>query len=302
MLKKLIVLTLSLLPLSQLHAEQEKFATFKGEYMGQKTPGLTAEPFAPGIISTKAWELQGVFAPGMKEFYYTIDLAHGSKDKKFSPTVIGYKLENNTWRKFIQFPRRGGFVFSEDGNTMYMAKQYRERTAEGWSEFKSLGPLIDKEEFGIMRLSASKQGTYVFDDFKSKDLIRISKLVNGQRQTPEIMGKQINTGKWTAHPLIAPDESYIIWDSEREGGFGKSDLYISFKQPNGDWGKAINMGPEVNSAESDFYASVTPDGKYILFNRTIDREKSDIDIYWSSAEIIEKLREKNSNNDATLTE
>ena len=302
MLKKLIVLTLSIFPLSQLHAEQTEFATFKGAYMGQQTPGLTAEPFAPGIISTQGWELEGVFAPGMQEFYYTIDLAQGNKDKKFSPTVIGYKLENNKWRKFTQFPRSGEIVFSEDGNTMYMAEKYRERTTEGWSELKSLGPLIDKKEYGIMRLSASKQGTYVFDDYKSNDLIRISKLVNGQRQAPEVMGKQINTGKWTAHPLIAPDESYIIWDSEREGGFGKSDLYISFKQDNGDWGKAINMGPEVNSAESDFYASVTPDGKYILFNRTIDREKRDIDIYWSSAEIIERLREKHSNNDVTLTE
>lgn len=302
MLNKLIILTLSLLPLSHVHAEQREFAIFKGAYMGQKTPGLTAQPFAPGTISTKGWELEGMFAPGMKEFYYTIDLAEGHKGKKFSPTVIGFKLKNNTWRKFTQFPRSGEIVFSEDGNTMYMAKKYRERTTEGWSELKSLGPLIDKKEYGIMRLSASKQGTYVFDDYKSNDLIRISKLINGQRQAPVEIGKQINTGKWTAHPVIAPDESYIIWDSEREGGFGKSDLYISFKQANGDWGKAINMGPEVNSAESDFYASVTPDGKYILFNRTIDREKRDIDIYWSSAEIIERLREKHTNEEATLTD
>ena len=294
MLKKLIVLTLSILPLSQLHAEHTEFATFKGAYMGQQTPGLNAEPFAPGIISTQGWELEGVFAHGMKEFYYTNDLAQGNKDKKFSPTVIGYKRENNKWRKFTQFPRSGEIVFSEDGNTMYMAKKYRERTTEGWSELKSLGPLIDKKEYGIMRLSASTQGSYVFDDYKNNDLIRISKLVNGQRQAPEVMGKQINAGKWTAHPLIAPDESYIIWDSEREGGFGKSDLYISFKQADGDWGKAINMGPEVNSAESDFYASVTPDGKYLIFNRTIDSEKRNIDIYWSSAKIIEKLKAQHS--------
>jgi hypothetical protein len=36
------------------------------------------------------------------------------------------------------------------------------------------------------------------------------------------------------------------------------------------------MGDKVNSDKADSYASVTPDGKYILFNRTM--EKGNIDI------------------------
>ena len=47
---------------------------------------------------------------------------------------------------------------------------------------------------------------------------------------------------WTAHPFIAPDESYLIWDSEREGGFGESDLYISFRQDDGSWGLCHQYG------------------------------------------------------------
>jgi hypothetical protein len=91
--------------------------------------------------------------------------------------------------------------------------------------------------------------------------------------------------------LIASDESYLIWDSEREGGFGGSDLYISYRQQDGSWGPAINMGDKVNSDKEDFYASVTPDGKYILFNRGIDDE-GNIDVYWVDAQIIESLKTK----------
>ena len=109
-----------------------------------------------------------------------------------------------------------------------------------------------------MRLSASAKGTYGFDDYKSNDVIRISKLKDGKRQAPTQMGPMVNTGKWTAHPFIAPDESYLIWDSEREGGHGASDLYISFRQKDGSWGSAINMGDKVNSDKWDAYASVTP--------------------------------------------
>jgi len=147
-----------------------------------------------------------------------------------------------------------------------------------------------------MRLSASARGTYVFDDYKSGDVIRISTLVDGKRQEPKKMGPVVNTGKWTAHPFIAPDESYLIWDSEREGGFGESDLYISFRQKDESWGPAINMGDKVNSDKWDAYASVTPDGKYILFNRGVDPENDNADIYWVSANIIDELRPKESND------
>lgn len=141
-----------------------------------------------------------------------------------------------------------------------------------------------------MRLTSSAKGTFVFDDYKSGDVIRISVLKDGKRQEPETMGPVVNSGEWTAHPFIAPDESYLIWDSEREGGFGESDLYISFRQKDGSWGPAINMGEGVNSDKWDAFASVTPDGKYILFNRGIDTDNNNVDIYWVDAKIIETLR------------
>lgn len=170
-------------------------------------------------------------------------------------------------------------AFSPDGKHMLMAEGYKERIGDGWSERKSLGPMFEREDWGIMRLTSSANGAYVLDDYKSNDMIRISVLKDGVRQAPEFMGPEINTGKWTAHPFIAPDESYLIWDSEREGGFGGSDLYISFRQENGSWGSAINMGESVNTDKWDAYASVTPDGKYMLFNRALDDDSKIVDIY-----------------------
>jgi len=283
----LITLLLSVLAMSSKSYGEGGFPILKGSYMGQKTPGMVAEPFALGIISTDGWELEGVFAPGMKEFYFTLDRA--TDVKKFKPTVIGFRQQNNVWKKYTEFPRTGEVVFSPDGQRMHMAKGYKDRIGNGWSERKSLGPMFDRKDWGIMRLSASAKGTYVFDDYKSNDEIRISTIKDGERQAPKKMGPVVNTGKWTAHPFIAPDESYLIWDSERAGGYGGTDLYISFRQKDNSWGPAINMGDKVNSDKADFYASVTPDGKYILFNRGIG-DKGNIDIYWVDAQIIETLR------------
>jgi len=260
----------------------------KGPYLGQKPPGMVAEPFAPGIISKDGWEVEGVFAPGMEEFYYT---TRSANDKPI--TVIGLRQTNNIWKKFTEFKRNGEVTFSPDGKRMHMAKGYKDRLGDGWSERKSLGPMFDREDFGIMRLTSSAKGTYVFDDVKSNDVIRISTVKDGKRQPPKKLSSVINTGTFTAHPFIAPDESYLIWDSKREGGYGSSDLYISFRQEDDSWGPAINMGEQVNSDKWDAYASVTPDGKYILFNRNIGSDKyENIDIYWVDAKIIETLRPK----------
>jgi len=282
-----ISLALILLIESSNSYSQDEFPKLEGPYMGQTPPGLVAEPFAPGIISKQGWEIQGVFAPGMKEFYFTTDRGKGTPI-----IVIGFRQQNNVWKKYIEFERRGEVTFSPDGKRMHMAKGYKDRIGDGWSKRKSLGPMFDREDWHIMRLSASAKGSYVFDDSKNKNSIRISTLKHGERQAPEKMGPVVNTGKLTAHPFIAPDESYVIWDSEREGGYGASDLYISFRQKDGSWGSAINMGDSINSEMGDTYASVTPDGNYILFNRRIDNESDNTDIYWVDAQIIEALRPK----------
>jgi len=283
-----IALLFSILTMSSKSYAQDNFPALKGSYMGQKPPGMMAEPFAPGIISKDGWELEGVFAPGMKEFYYTIN---ASADK-FKPTVIGFRQQNNVWKKYTEFKRTGEVAFSPDGKRMHMAKGYKDRIGDGWSERKSLGSMFDRKDWGIMRLTASAKGTYVFDDFRSKDVIRMSVLKDGKRQAPVKMDSVINSGTYTAHPFIAPDESYLIFDSRREDSYGSSDLYISFRQKDGSWGTAINMGAKVNSDKWDAYASVTPDGKYILFNRGIDDKNHNVDIYWVDAKIIEELRPK----------
>ena len=92
-----IVFLLSMIATSKNSFSQDEFPNLKGPYMGQKPPGMVAEPFAPGIISKEDWELEGVFSPGMKEFYFTLNRA--TDDKSFRPTVIGFRQQNNVWKK-----------------------------------------------------------------------------------------------------------------------------------------------------------------------------------------------------------
>ncbi|TQF70067.1 PD40 domain-containing protein [Pseudoalteromonas luteoviolacea] len=271
---------------SQLcHSVQTKL---EGPYLGQKPPSLIPQAFAPGIVSTKGWEYGGVFTPDMKEFYF---LRESKADKKQEFVVFQFK--NNKWHESIVSPRRGQPFISPDGKIMHLGKRFKHRTATGWSDIKSLGPEFD--ELPIMRLTSSINGTYVFDDAdrEGNGILRYSRLVKGQREAPKPLSKEINTGTWNAHPFIAADESFIMWDGVREGGYGNSDIYISFKQSDGSWGAAINLGENVNTAQWEAAAGITPDGKYLFFSRNTGSEKHpNIDIFWVDAKVIENLRLK----------
>ena len=106
------------------------------------------------------------------------------------------------------------------------------------------------------------------------------------------MGKEINTGTMIAHPYIAPDESYIIFDGKRSSGYGDCDLYISF-QKNGTWTEAYNLGPEINTEMCEMTASVSPDGTYLFFHRGGDDKG---DIYWVEFRYIKEKLLRNSNS------
>jgi len=253
-------------------------------YFGQKPPGLLPEVFAPDIVSTGHRDLGSSFTLDLKEFYFH---RKDNKNKKWS--LVHFKLENNQWLKSVSDRGFGAAFIAPDGLTMHFGKRYKIRTDMGWSEIKSLG--APYQDIRIMRLTASLKGTYVFDEAGSGDgnsILRYSSLINGKRQEPKPFGKEINSGKWNAHPFIASDDSYIIWDGERESGYGDSDIYISFRQQDGAWGDAMNLGDKVNTAANETGGYVTPDGKYLFFNRKMS--PVDSDVFWVDAQLIETLR------------
>ena len=273
-------------------------SSFENSYFGLKPPGNTPVTFAPGIISTNNWEAGGVFSPDLKEFYFIREVGETEDEKTMNFMVYHYK--DNEWRDSIISTRVGQPFISPDGKTMHLGRRYKDRLENGnWSELKNLDSTL--YNVPIMRLTSSEKGTYVFDAM-GEGLLRYSRLVNGERETPKLFGEEFNSGTANAHPFIAPDESYILWDSRREIGHGGADIYVSFRQEDGSWGKAINLGKEINSTASEGGARVTPDGKYLFFNRNVGKIKptdkyEDVNMFWVDAKVIEKLKTQKSSSE-----
>ncbi len=283
-----ISLLLAVLIMSERSNAQDGLSALEGPYVGQKPPGLTPEPFAPGIVTTKGFDDGGVFSTDMDEFHFI----RVGQDNKIESVI--YKQKNNRWFETVNKDTRLFYpFFAPDGNAIYFGKQYMERTDTGWSKVKNLASPFDEIE--IMSLSVSLSGTYAFDERRPDDdgILRYSQLIDGKRETPRPFSKKINSGTRNSHPFIAPDESFIMWDGIKDSGFGNVDLYISFRQQDDSWGAAINMGNKINTEAYEAGPKVTPDGKYLFFVRNMGSDKfENVDIFWVDAKIIDTLRPK----------
>ena len=281
-------LVLTLMAASAADAQAEP--CLASAYWDQGAPGLTPVSFAPGLVSTPGYEYSGVFSPDMSEFYFIRDGETGSGQE-----FVVISEEQGCWRDTVLSERVGQPFVSPDGQTLHLGARYMTRTGAGWSQIASLPP--EFHAYDIMRLTASDHGTYVFDEIGmpgGDGVIRASYLEDGARSPAQALAPQINAGLFNAHPFIAPDESFILWDSRREDGQGSSDIYVSFRQADGSWGEALNLGDRVNTEAWEASASVSPDGKYLFFNRMISEGEEgalpDVDIMWVDAQILYDLR------------
>jgi hypothetical protein len=278
------------------HAQQDEFPVLKGPYLGQKPPGMTPEIFAPGIVSSSGATEYGIaFAPDGKEFYFN----------RNGVGVMVCTWNDSGWTPPIKAPflkkYKGGAVhIMADGKRLLLNRypgvhDLKEGETGGIWALQKSDDGWDNPEFLIaegMRATSTLDGTIYTTDISGreggKDGGIIAKYVysdSGYQRAADPDGG-VNTENNEAHPYIAPDESYIIFDSTRPGGRGKGDLYICFRLANGSWSQAFNSGL-LNTEESDWCATVSPDGKYLFFTRNGTGYG---DIYWVDAKIIEDLK------------
>jgi len=299
---------------------KDDFPVLKGPYLGQKPPGMTPEIFAPGIVSTGFDELFGCFTQDGKEFYYILG----------GPpvwTIMVMKQKNGIWSK-PQIASFSGqyiekFCLSPDGNKIVLtslrpikdgekrSKEYNtwilKRTPTGWSQPKLIRILA-----GAFAPSMAANGNlYFFMGAQGSQDLYISKFIDGKYQNPINLGDRVNSDQPESDPFVAPDESYLIFCSNRREGKG---LYICYKTKNHTWTEAKNMGSIIKSFGGCNPSSVSPDGKYFFFfsnhfkydfmrDQPISYEEKiqilkkpgngSLDIYWVDAKIIEDLKPKN---------
>ena len=190
----------------------------------------------------------------------------------------------------LYFGSRRPLISAEEAPTL--RQWYCKKTEDGWSSPMAMSAPFDGRF--MMRSTAAHNGNLYFTSREAGQKMQdegIYRAINraGKFELVEKLGDSINgIGKWTAHPYIAPDESYLIFDTETRLDFEDCDLYVSFNK-DGEWSQAQKLGPEINTELCEGGATVSPDGKYLFFSR-FNVNSGLSDFYWVSTSVIEKLR------------
>jgi hypothetical protein len=102
------------------------------------------------------------------------------------------------------------------------------------------------------------------DDNINSD-IWMSKFDGTRWEPARKLKKEINTKYWEAHGYLTEDGSAMIFSSDRPGGFGGLDLYISKLNKDGEWGTPVNLGPEINTPFNDDRPFLINNGTILFF-------------------------------------
>ena len=265
-----------------LQAFAEPFA--KGPYLGQTPPGPIAQVFAPGLICRtgyRQWESNGTFSADGKVFCYSrrgsVYITENTDQGWTTPKRIS-SAPGSVWAPYL----------SPDGNSLYFSRRYNlwrcNRTARGWAQPQELGPPISSPaaEFGFSL--AADNSFYIASTRKGgrggDDIWHVPFVDNTWSQAIPV--SVLNTAYNDAGPGIAPDESFMVFNSIKPGGLGGADLYLTLRQPDGTWTAPKNLGTRINSTYHDFGAHITADKKYLFFSRRTggNSSRDAADIYW----------------------
>ncbi len=173
-------------------------------------------------------------------------------------------------------------TLSLDGRTLVFTRRtggnedffISEKDTNGiWSKAKNLGyPPNTSMPEGAAMLSAD--GYYLFYtrcDMPSPDGIVGGgcDLVFSYREdsawsSPQYFGFTINTTGYEGQPCISSDNKDLYFVSNREGGYGGLDIWVS-RFENNYWSKPINLGPSINTARNETSPFIHPDNETLYF-------------------------------------
>ncbi|MBI4503861.1 MAG: PD40 domain-containing protein [Gemmatimonadetes bacterium] len=247
--------------------------------------GTGAERVAPGLVTVAGDAYGPTLSPDGRTMYFTL-----RADRKGHENIVVTDLVRGRWSRpvVVRFSGKGldkEPYLSPDGSRLFFASR---------REYPSKQPAQGEEAYDLFVVGrrGDQWGTPepltgvnsgVYDNYpavaangnlyfashrrggKGGNDLWLARRVGGGWQTPQPVSS-LNTRTTDADPYIAPDERYLIFSSDRPGGAGQGDLYISYRDDRG-WSEAVSLGAVVNTPEYEYTPWVTADGKWLYFSR-----------------------------------
>ncbi len=192
--------------------------------------------------------------------------------------------------KTIVFTKGNNNSFSPDvdidmiNNDYRMDSVYYTKKVNGeWQPVVNITLILSKQFDKIVPTSLSADGTvlyFVIDKNDNGDVYE-SRFVNGEWTKGKQLNKNINTRFWESHACISADGKALYFTSDKPGGYGGLDIYVSYLDDKGDWGEAVNLGPTINTEYDEETPFILDDNRTIYFSSQGHYSMGGFDIFHS---------------------
>ncbi|MDG1333435.1 MAG: OmpA family protein [Crocinitomicaceae bacterium] len=198
-------------------------------------------------------------------------------------------------------------VISLDGNSLYftsrrawvdgssdefrdpMLNQYPEDIFVSYLDFDGEWTSPEKLAFcqnefneATIAVSSDEKQIYVYEDKTGNGDIYYSDFKNNSfDELKELEYTDVNTKFWETHCTMTPDGQTMYFVSERPEGYGGRDIYRIVRLPNGEWSKAQNMGPTINTPYDEDSPYIDINNKTLYFGSNGPRSMGGFDIFVS---------------------
>lgn len=221
------------------------------------------------------------------EANFTFGLQSAQQHLPFSPVNLGDSI-NTTDPEYLP-------SLTIDQKTMIFTRNLGNRNEDffishlrkdsTWSEAKNLGPPINSP-YNEGAQTISQDGKILLyticnhpDGMGSCDIYYAVKEDSGWGE-PRNIGPPVNSPFWDTQPCLSPDNRELYFVSNRAGGYGGSDIYVSELQPDGHWGKPQNLGPNINTPGDESSPFIHADDQTLYFASSGWPGVGGVDLYY----------------------
>lgn len=179
--------------------------------------------------------------------------------------------------------RKGSTGNFKTSDKQYFEDIYISHKVNGeWSAPVKISENINTMEHeASVALSADGNDLIIYKDDVGDGNLYVSHFNGTDWTKPEKLSSNVNSTSDESHASISSDGSTLYFSSNRPGGFGGYDIYISKRLPNGDWSLAQNAGSTINSEFDESGPFIHPDGSTLYFSSKGHNSMGGYDLFFT---------------------
>ena len=192
----------------------------------------------------------------------------------FNPVNLGINVNSNADEYLPALSADGStLIFTRSENVKGVRNEdfyISYNDTDQWQFANNLGePINTLKNEGAQCITADGKTLYFTacsrDDSYGRCDIYQSDFVNEKWTNPVNLGPNINTESWESQPAISSDGRQLFFVSNRPGGRGGKDIWVSYKNANGVWMEAKNIGDKINTSKDDISPFLHWDNQTLYF-------------------------------------